>query len=232
LILPKLGKYEIRETNIISKYYYDKKVLCFLKLNDESNSEWKELSSKLRSQIKKGYKNGITVRMGGEEYLNDFYTIYSTNMHRLGSPVLSKMFFSNLIKDYENGIAKIFLAYFNNIAVAGSIVLSYHNLIEVGWASTLDKYNRFNPNMVLYWEMIKYSIENGLNYFSFGRASKGSGSHKFKLQWGCIETQLYFNYSEQNIDIRRFKPLAKLWKIVPTSVANKIGPIIRTRLHI
>lgn len=232
IILPVLGKFEIRESDAISKYYYDKKVSCYLNLKYEIENEWKGLTSKLRSQVNKGYKNGIIVKINGEEYLDEFYDIYSTNMHRLGSPVLSKAFFSNLIKYYENGVAKIFIAYYENIPVAGSIVLSYHKLIEVGWASALNEYNRFNPNMVLYWEMIKYSIENRMEHFSFGRASRGSGSHKFKLQWGAIENQLYFNYSEFNYDIRRLKFLAKLWKFMPAEVANKFGPFIRNRLHI
>jgi lipid II:glycine glycyltransferase (peptidoglycan interpeptide bridge formation enzyme) len=84
-----------------------------------------------------------------------------------------------------------------------------------------------NPNMVLYWEMIKYSIDQKMKVFSFGRATKGSGSHKFKTQWGIEERQIYFNYSSYQLNIRNLSFLSKLWKILPLEVANKVGPYFR-----
>jgi len=148
-------------------------------------------------------------------------------MRHLGSPVIEKTFFLNLIERYKNGIAKIFICYYGNIPVGGSLVLSYFNLLEVSWASTLIDYNKLKPNMVLYWEMIKFSIENKIIFFSFGRSTKGSGAHEFKLRWGAMEQPLIFNYSNFNFDIRRLKFLSHLWRKLPIALTNKLGPLLR-----
>ena len=222
-----LPDYEIRSNLKFGKYVYDKKVLCHLPLKGNPDLQWKNLKSKVRNRINKGYEQGIKIKFGGKELLNEFYYIYSFNMRHLGSPVLDKNFFINLIDNYKNGIAKIFISYFNNIPVGGSFVLSYNNLLEAGWVSTLSNYNRFNPNVVLYWEMIKFSSENGMKYFSFGRSTKGSGAHKFKLQWDVVEVPIFFNYSNYTFDIRRLKILSFLWRKLPLDITNKIGPLLR-----
>ena len=222
-----LGKYEIRDTIKFSKYVYDEKVLSYLELEDDVDSEWKKLSSDKRNHIRKGYKNGLSIKHGGEELLNDFYDIYSFNMRNLGSPPIEKSFFTNLIRKYKNGIAKIFICNYDNKPIGGSIVLSYMNLFEVSWASTLDEYNKLKPNMVMYWEMIKYAIENKIRFFSFGRSTRGSGTHEFKSRWGASELQLYFNHSNYSFDVRKLKPLSYLWSKLPLSVTNKVGPFIR-----
>lgn len=222
-----LGKYEIRDFIKFSKFCNVSKVLCYLPLENNTDSQLKQLSSDKRNHIRKGYKNGLTAKHGGSELLDDFYNIYSYNMHHLGSPLIEKKFFLNLLENYKYGIVKVFICYYGNVPVGGSIVLSYFNLLEVSWASTLINYNKFKPNMVLYWEMIKFSIENGVSYFSFGRSTKNSGAHEFKLRWGALEQPLFFNYSNYTFDIRNLKPLTILWRKLPLSIANKIGPALR-----
>jgi hypothetical protein len=222
-----LRKYEIRDTIKFSKYCNETKILCYVPLENNTDLQWNKLTSDKRNHIRKGYKYGLTIKLGGAELLDDFYNIYSYNMHHLGSPVIEKKFFQNLLENYKYGIAKVFICYHGNIPVGGSIALSYFNLLEVSWASTLINYNKFKPNMVLYWEMIKFSIENGLSYFSFGRSTKNSGAHEFKLRWGALEQQLFFNYSNYTFDIRNLKPLTILWRKLPLNIANKIGPALR-----
>lgn len=226
-ITHQLGKYEIRDIVKFSKYCNEKKVLCYLQLENNIELEWKKLSSDKRNHIRKGSKNGLNMKIGGEELLDDFYNIYALNMRHLGSPVIEKKFFQSLLGNYKYGEAKIFICYYDNLPVGGSITLSYFNLLEVSWASTLIKYNRLKPNMVVYWEMIRFAVENGFSFFSFGRSTRGSGAHEFKLRWGASELPLFFNYSERTFDFRKLKPLSVLWRKLPMSITNKIGPALR-----
>lgn len=226
-ILEQLGKYEIRDTVKFSKYVYDEKILSYLELDDDVDMQWKKLSSDKRNHIRKGYKNGLSIKHGGGELLDDFYEIYAFNMRHLGSPPIEKSFFTNLIRNYKNGLARVFICNYENKPIGGSVVLSYMNLFEVSWASTLNEYNRLKPNMVMYWEMIKYAVENKIRFFSFGRSTKGSGTHEFKSRWGASELQLYFNYSSYSFDVRKLKTLSYLWSKLPLNVTNKVGPFIR-----
>ena len=222
-----LGKYEIRDTVKFSRYCYDKKVLCYTPLKGNPDFQFSGLNAKVRNQIKKGISNGVRIKFGSKEFLDDFYDVYSRNMNRLGSPVLNKNFFRSLLENYKNGSAKIFVAFYDDRIVGASFILTFNHLLEVGWASSLSDYNKYNINMVLYWEMMVYAIENGMKNFSFGRATRGSGSHKFKLQWGVSEIPLYFNFSNHTMDIRQLKIFSNIWKMMPLNMTNKIGPIVR-----
>jgi len=226
------SNYEIRSFSSFSKHVDASKIMCYLNLKDSEEEQWAYWKSKLRSQIRKGIKNGVEVKIGGEELLSTFYQVYSKNMHDLGSPVLGISFFKNILNLYKYGEAKIFVAYKNNINLAVGLVLTYQNFSEVCWASSLKEYNSLNANMVLYWEMIKYAVNNHYNYFSFGRSTKDSNTHRFKKQWNPNEKQLFFNYSSlPKINIRKYTFLAGMWRKLPLSFANKLGPYISSRIY-
>ena len=226
-IVEKLLDYEIRCNLKFGKYVYDKKINCIIYLKKDIEGQFSNFSTKLRTVIRRGYKNNITVIHGSIELLGEFYSIYALNMHHLGSPVLSYKFFHELVNNYKNGIARIFIARIDDKPIGCGLLLTYGKLSELGWASTISNFNKYKPNMVLYWEVIKYCIENSFEVFSFGRATKGSGSHNFKLQWGVTEVPIFFNYSNYRFDVRKLKTVSMLWRKIPLGIANKIGPFIR-----
>lgn len=227
-----VDNYEIRMFEKVSEYYNSSKVMNYLRLNTSIDKQFMQFKSKLRSQIKKGYKNGLKIKLGNIELLNDFYGVYSKNMHSLGSPVIGKGFFESIFKYYDYGAAKVFCVYYNEIPVGASLVLEYLGFCEVCWASTIRKFNNLAPNMVLYWEMIKYSIENNMKIFSFGRGTKEGTSYRFKMQWGTETKQLYFNYSnEANYNIKSIKILPMIWARLPYPFVNVIGPYIAKKIY-
>jgi lipid II:glycine glycyltransferase (peptidoglycan interpeptide bridge formation enzyme) len=184
----------------------------------------------LRNQINKGYHNGLKIKIGGAELLPAFYDIYIRNMHRLGVPHPSKKFFKKFFDSYQNGLRKIFVVTYNNLPVGGSIMFSYGKLAELFWASTDRKFNYLNTNMVLYWEVIKFSILENMETLSFGRSDIGSSSLKYKEQWGVQVMPIYFNYSSEQKNIRDYKIINKIWKRIPFPIVRLVGPIIRSRV--
>jgi len=226
----KYGKnYFIRDFIQLSKYYSENKVACFLKLEDDSESQFSRFSSKLRSQIRKAKKNGLTV---STSVLEDFFPVYVNNMHRLGSPHLPKFFFNEIITKYRNGEIEVFAVKKNEMVIGASIVVSFNNFIEVCWAGTYKEYNYLAPNMLLYWSMIKYSINNNIKTFSFGRSTKNSGPLRFKKQWGSEEVQLVWNYSKsKRFKIENFKVLSFIWRNLPRSVIEILGPLITKYIY-
>ena len=88
--------------------------------------------------------------------------------------------------------------------------------------------------MLLYWTVLKYAIESGYKEFDFGRSTVGSGTFKFKQQWGASPVQLYWNYwlsDSSNMpgltpDNPKYKIAISIWKRMPLIVANMLGPII------
>lgn len=225
-------EFELRGFNICSPYYSDEKVSCFLRLEDSPENQMTSFKSKLRSQIKKGLKNNLDCKIGGLELLDDFYNVYSRNMHSKGSPVLTKVFFQNIIDDYDDGLVNIHVVYNKENPIGASFVIAYFDFMEVCWASTIREFNYLQPNMILYWEMISNAIENGMRIFSFGRSTKNSNTHRFKKQWGCEDVQLYFNYSkEKTNNIKKFTFLMKFWELIPYKLALLLGPLVTKKIY-
>ena len=90
------------------------------------------------------------------------------------------------------------------------------------------------PNMFLYWKILCFAGERGFRLFDFGRSSIGSGTHRFKKQWGSQEVPLHWAYwvpdgaalPELNTENPRYQVAIRLWQKLPVSVTKLIGPRI------
>lgn len=225
--------FEVRDFEAYTPFFNDTKIATFLELKDTVDEQLASYKYNHRRKIKKAYKNNLKVKIGSSrEAMLDFYKIYTQNMLRLGSPSLSKSFFLNLLEYYKYGEVIVFLVYRNQEVVGGAVLLSFNDFVEDCWLSTLSKYNYLYTSILLYWEMIKYSIENEKKIFSFGRSTKDSSLLKFKKQWNPIEKTLYFSYSEpQKLSLKKMTFLTKLWKLLPLKIANIIGPKIADKVY-
>lgn len=211
------------------------KVRMIRDLPPSSDQLLQSFPSKLRSQIKKAKKNGVSFQWGNLEDLDSAYYVFSKNMHELGSPVHSKSFMKAILSNYGNH-AKLGITFFNGKLVGMGIILLAGAGVSIPWASTLREFNRYGPNMLLYWNFLKYSSNNGYAFFDFGRSSINEGTFKFKKQWGAKPIPLiwydFFNKQDDHDAIKGNKYLnrekfADLWRKVPFKIANMIGPHIR-----
>jgi hypothetical protein len=211
----------------ISSFAYTDKASTVLPLQADADQQFQQFSSNLRRKIRKCASNKINFKIGKSVLLTDFYEVYSCNMHRLGSPAQPLKWFSTLIEKYDNGNSIICCAYIGKKAVGASFMLEYQGFYEACWVSTLEKYNKLYVSYGLYWETIKYAIEGNGAQFSFGRSTIDSGVHKFKQQWGGTDLQLFWNYSHPlGKNVRKFKVLPKIWKLLPYKVAKHLGPVV------
>lgn len=207
------------------------KVNMILSLPDSRHDLWNTFTSKLRSQIKRSQREETRVTFGGEECLKDFYTVFARNMRDLGTPVYGKSFFSKILQ-YFSEHSKIVVIHMGNRPVAAAFLIGYNDTLEIPWASTIKDVNHLSMNMLLYWEVLAFAIENKYQYFDFGRSSKESGTFRFKQQWGAKPKQLFWHYwlrnnSEMpslNPNNPKYNLLINLWKKLPVSVTKYIGP--------
>ena len=213
----------IRDIKDIGLNASTEKVAYFLDLTDSAEDQFNAFSSKLRSQIRKASKNSLSVELST---IDEFYPIYVENMHRLGSPHLPLIFFEKLINGYSNGSAIIFVVKYEGFSIGSGILLTYKSFCEVTWAATYADYNHLATNMILYWKMIEYAIENDFKTFSFGRATKDSGSEKFKKQWGGECVQMYWSSDGLGkIKLEKLKFLTVIWRYLPKRIIKYFGPI-------
>jgi len=210
------------------------KVTFSLKLPNDPTTLMSSFKAKLRSQIRRPIKEGMISKRGGENLLDDFYFIFSRNMRDLGTPVLSKNFFRKIFETFPAN-SKIVCVYSSNKQpVAASFLLFYKRICEIPWASSLKQYNRYSPNMLLYWESIITAIESNCTVFDFGRCTPNTGTYKFKRQWGAIESPLYWYYAlndtqelpEINPNNPKYEFAINIWRKLPLFITNGIGPSI------
>lgn len=150
------------------------KVSMWLQLPETPEALLAGFKAKLRSQVRKGDKNGLGVRIGGVELLEDFYTVFARNMRDLGTPVYSPTFFRLILEAFPTTARLVLVTAAQDMPLAGGLVLGYRDRLEIPWASSLREYNHLQTNMWLYWQCLKYACEQGYRTFDFGRSSLGS----------------------------------------------------------
>ena len=233
LLLKNLINFKVKLLGSANDLFNPHKVSAFLDLKFTKEDQLSSFNSKLRSQIKKGYKNGLKCEIGGKNLIYDFWIIYSKNLHSIGSPSYSMSFFHKLLDNYNENQIKIFIIKYNSVPIGSSLYLSYNGFSEVILASTLRKYNYLSTNMMMYWEMIVYSIENGNSIFSFGRSDLGSTQLRFKKQWGVrILPISYLNSKGSMLSLKELKNIFnKIWRIIPYSISKRIGYLIAEKFY-
>ncbi len=207
------------------------KVTMILDLPGDEEELWQSLGSKRRAQIKRPLRENPQVIHGGEELLDDFYSVFSNNMRDLGTPVYPKLFFKNIFEAFPENCHLVIIRH-QDKAVCAGFLMAYKHTIEIPWASTLHEVNPMGMNMLLYWEVIKYAISEGYQHFDFGRSTIDSGTYRFKKQWGAQMQQLYWHYwlndgqamPQLSPSNAKYKFAIAAWKKMPVFMTKLIGP--------
>jgi FemAB-related protein (PEP-CTERM system-associated) len=183
--------------------------------------------------VRRPLRESPQVLSGEIELLDEFYAVFARNMRDLGTPVYSKAFFGNILDCFPDE-SRIILVRLRGAPVASGFLLGYKGIMEIPWASSLRKVNHLSMNMLLYWEALKLAVQENYRKFDFGRSSKGSGTYRFKKQWGAMPEQSYWHYwldtgkeaPALNPDNPKYALAIKLWRRLPLVISNRLGPKI------
>jgi FemAB-related protein (PEP-CTERM system-associated) len=172
------------------------------------------------------------VQWGRENLLPDFYRVFSRNMRDLGTPVFGCSLFREILAAFA-AEAELCVVRLDRRPVATALLIHNKGKTDVPSASSLRRYNGTNANMFMYWRLLCRALERGQNRFDFGRSSPGSGTYRFKEQWGAQPTPAVWQYHirEGNADQMRpdnakFARLIRIWQRLPVPLTRWIGPAI------
>lgn len=215
----------------------DDKVLMILDLPSTEDALSKALGSKLRSQINRPRKEGMTTRVGGVELVSDFHAVYAENMRDLGSPCHARALFARALEAFHPHGFVVTVEHEGHTVAAG-IVFGHRDTLEIPCASSLRSANKLSPNMLLYWEILRTAVNRGYRRFDFGRSSRDAGTYKFKAQWGAKEQPLRYLYllrtgvEPPRISAAnpRLAKIAERWSTLPLGVTNRLGPVLASLL--
>jgi serine/alanine adding enzyme len=208
-----------------------RKITVLLDLPSTPKALFKCFDAKLRSQIRRPQKEGVTVTFGHEQ-VEPFYTVFSRHMRDLGTPTQSLALFREIANRFPDDcwFACVYLA---GQPVAGGCGFRFGSQFEMTWAASLREYNRESPNMLLYWAFMERAINEGVGQFNFGRCTPGTGTHRFKMQWGGREEPLWWYHLAASSDETTPSPNdvafrwgPRIWRRLPASIATAFGPSI------
>jgi FemAB-related protein (PEP-CTERM system-associated) len=210
----------------------DAKVHMRLSLPDFPGPLWEGLSAKVRNQVRKGEKSGLTVAWGGEELLADFYAVFSRNMRDLGTPVYGRKLFQSILAEFP-GDTELCVVRAGREPAAAAILLHGKGVTEVPSASSLRRFNPTCANMLLYWNLLDRAVRRGQGVFDFGRSTLDGPTYRFKKQWGARPAPAVWQYYQREggaADVRpenpRFQRLIRIWQRLPLPLTRWIGPAI------
>jgi FemAB-related protein (PEP-CTERM system-associated) len=203
-----------------------------LPLPPSAGGLWDQLSPKVRNQVRKGQKQSLVVAWGREELLADFYAVFSQNMRDLGTPVYGRELFDAMLREFDNH-CEICVVRAGQAPVAGGILIHGRGMTQVPSASSLKAFNPTCANMLLYWELLARSIDRAQRIFDFGRSTAGSGTYRFKQQWGAAPVpaiwQVYLRQgraTELRPECGSFQLASRVWRKLPLAMTRWLGPHI------
>ena len=206
-----------------------------LPLSGDRDTQWRSFDPKLRNQIRKAQRAGFTVHWG-TQHVGAFCRVMLENMRDLGTPMRAERWFRSALDALGERAALLVIALRDE--PVGAMFLAVHRGCAMDlWASSLRRHFEHCPNQLLYWEAIQEAIRRGLHAFDFGRSQWGTGTYRFKEQWGARAVPLYYQYLFRRpaevpsfaAQQQRMGIAVRLWKRLPLPVARVLGEPIRRR---
>lgn len=209
-----------------------RKITVLLDLPASGQDLMKAIPSKVRSQVRRPQKEGVTVRFGPDQ-VKPFFSVFARHMRDLGTPTLPLGFFEAIAGTFGDS-AWFGCAWLEGRPVACGAGFVWGREYEMTWASSLSEYNRIAPNMLLYYAFMEQAIGRGLELFNFGRCTPDGGTHRFKRQWGGRDEVLHWYQHTRGSqpaatpspDDGAFSWGPRIWKRLPLPLATALGPRI------
>ena len=208
-------------------------------LESDVDAQWQAVRAKVRNQTRKAEREGLALlELGGSAQIDAFYAPFAVNMRDLGSPVHSLRFFREIARVFGDA-ARFIVTGLGDVPVGGLVAIRFGDTVTIPWASTLRSERARCPNNQIYWEALRWSVEQGARRLDFGRSPRDGGTHRFKLGWGAHEREIDWRRlapDGQSLPLGRpggnpaLKRLSSLWTRLPVPLATLLGPHLRRRI--
>lgn len=204
-------------------------------MHADSESNMRDIPRKQRAVVRKAIKAGLTT--AAESHVSHFYRAYADSVHRLGTPVFSRRYFSKLQEVFGADCEVLTV---RRGAEVVSSVMSFYFRDEVlpYYGGGTGAARELGANDYMYWEVMRRACERGMRVFDYGRSKQGTGSFAFKKNWGFEPQALGYEYlpvngrpvPEHNPLNPKYRHLIRAWQRMPLALANAIGPHIARSL--
>src|SRR6266852_4103034 len=146
-------------------------------------------------------------------------------------PGFPRSLFANLIDQFGKQI-DVLVVYAGQEPVASAVSFLFRDTMHPYYIGGLPVARDLAANNFLWWELMKFAAQSGMNTFDFGRSKKGTGAYAFKKKWNPKITDLDYqvflvrrktapNFSPAN---PKFEVATQVWSRLPLWLTNRLGP--------
>ncbi|MEE9433608.1 MAG: FemAB family XrtA/PEP-CTERM system-associated protein [Sphingorhabdus sp.] len=203
-------------------------------LADDDETELLAIPRKQRAEVRKGFKNELTVETGqGKRDLDWHYAVYSESVRNLGTPVFPKALMAETMAAFGKD-ADILTVLSQGRPVASVLSLYHEGTVMPYWGGGVWDARRLRANDVMYYSLMNHARERGCDRFDFGRSKVDSGAYFFKKNWGFEPQPLAYGVRtadgseprDVNPASPKYRAQIAIWQKLPHSIANRFGPWI------
>ena len=213
-----------------------RKISIVIPLQREIDEVFSRLHRNVRNKIRKAHKNNVQIQTGNE-YLCDFYRVYTRNLRDLGTPAKSINYFFSILDTFHEHV-RVYRAIRNGKTIGAKIVLMDEKTCYFIEMASIRDYLGYAPVHALNWAAIEDACKAGCSFADMGRSTVNSTHHKFKSYWGGKIIKLQWAYQLLNCDgipilntdNPKYSLAITLWKKLPLFVTRYIGPPLARRL--
>lgn len=169
-----------------------------LDLNPESEQLLANMHQKWRYNIKLAARKGVTITQNQEQDdLKVFYTILEETAERDHFLIRGYEYFESIWEHMiKNGYARLFLAYYKDEVVAGTLAFILGDKAWYLYGASSNRHRNVMPNYLLQWEMISWAKAQGCKLYDFRGVSGDMdennplyGLYRFKKGFNGVLTE-------------------------------------------
>lgn len=178
--------------NIFSEYgfYYDEHLNILVDLTSGEELLWKGIKKQRKEGIRKAKRSNLIFEVvSSSKIIPDFYNLLSTTYRRAKLPYPNISFFYSLYDSFAPTEIAFFSIKENNKLLVVLQAFLYQKCIYAYYVGAVSEeiYLKKRPVDLLYWEVMRWGIENKFKTFDWMGAGKPNieyGVRNFKLEYG------------------------------------------------
>ncbi len=198
----------------------------------DDDANLKAIPRKQRAMVRKGIKHGLD--SGIDDNVDRFFRLYSDNVHRHGTPALSRRYFAELKQRFGSDCEVLTVTDPEGRPLSSVLSFYFRDEVLPYYAGDDVAARGLAANDFKYWALMRHASARGCRIFDYGRSKVGTGPFSFKKNWGFEPQPLSYEYRlyrrdsipENNPMNPKYRLFIAMWRRLPLPVANALGPKI------
>jgi len=195
-------------------------------------SNMQAIPGKQRAMVRKGMQLGLVSEIDANA--DRFFDLYADNVHRHGTPPLPKRYFEALQRAFGEACEVMTVLDADGRPLSAALSFYFRDELLYYYAGDVPEARKLAANHFKAWELIRRASDRGCRICDFGRSKTGTGSFDFKTNWGFTPQPLHYEYEllqresvpQNNPSNPKYRALIQLWRRLPRTVVNTLGPSI------